>query len=166
MKINSAKIHKYFFLIGCTLILGACKNTSPTIEGDTGLGRPKDLLESMIAESDSVIYDLTYVGVLPCKDCVGIKTTLKLSTKENKFSLKEEFLKTDIAPSLLTGHFNTERGFEKDEDATLYVLCDELPEIEHVYFLRETAKNDILTKLDHTKQKTNNPDFELKKLSQ
>ena len=87
------KTKRNFLYISCILIVSACNTQPSEAGGDTGLGRPKDLLESVISESDSVVYDLTYTGILPCKDCGGIKTTLKLSTKENKFSLKEEFLK-------------------------------------------------------------------------
>ena len=144
--------------------MGACNTKYSETTEDTGLGRPKDLLETVISESDSVVYDLVYSGILPCKDCGGIRTTLQLSTKSNKFKVKEEFLKTEIAPSVLMGNFNTERGFEKDPDATLYILNDELPETEHLYFVRETGKNNVLLKLDNKQQRTAHTNFELKQI--
>lgn len=167
MKYTFNRISAALPVFAAILFFSACsQKPSSSAETDTGLGRPKDLLEAAISESEVIVYDLSYQGILPCKDCGGIKTTLKISTKTNKFSLKEEFLKTEIAPSVLLGNYNTERGFEKDEDATMYVLNDELPESEHLYFVRESGKNDILLKLDNEKKRTNHPDFILTKISE
>lgn len=120
-------------------------------------------IDSLISQTNALLekqeYDLVYSDTLPCKDCKGIKTTLQLSTRSNKFLLREEFLGTQIAPNVLLGNFNTERGYEKDGDATLYVLNDELPETEHLYFLRETGKDHILVKLDNERKKTNHSNF-------
>lgn len=162
MVLSKNKILKLIFAAFCLFCLSYCAPPSETGENIPG-GKVKDIVESVVKD-DSLHYDLIYQGILPCKDCAGIKTTLKLSTRSNKFILREEFLETKISPSILMGNFNTERGFEKDEDATLYVLNDELPETEHLYFLRETGKNELLLKLNNGRQKTDRAHFELKKV--
>lgn len=161
MKLFSSKSLHFIFYSACSLLLFSCSQTHSENEADIGTGRPKDIIEGVIAESDEIVYDLIYMDTLPCKDCGGIKTTLKLSTKSNKFNLKEEFLKTEIAPNVQIGNFNTERGFEKDQDATVYILNDELPESEHQYYLRETGQEKVLVKLDGERKKTLHTNFVL-----
>jgi len=165
MKFKRSKIQKLLVCIGSILITNACNSKSLEAESSENSNGPENSVLAGLTERNS-LYDLIYAGILPCKDCGGIKTTLELSTKTNKFKLKEEFLKTEITPNVLLGSFNTERGFEKDEDATLYVLNDELPETEHLYFLRETGRDTILLKLDNTRQKTDHVNFKLKKISE
>jgi hypothetical protein len=163
MSLLECKISKLLLVVFCIVNIGSCTSPPGSRENIPG-EKAKDDHGNIIKENN-VLYDLVYEGILPCKDCGGIKTTLKLSTRSNKFNLREEFLDTKISPSVLIGNFNTERGFEKDEDATLYVLNDELPDSEHLYFLRETEKNEILVKLNNDRQKSDHRYFELKKVS-
>lgn len=164
MKPLYPKSLQYILFSACILALVSCSQQNSESEVDIGSGSPKDILEGVIAESDEIVYDMTYMDTLPCKDCRGIKTTLKFSNKSNKYNLKEEFLKTDIAPNVQMGNFNTERGFEKDENATVYILNAELPESEHQYYVRETGKDKVLLKLDNERKRTLHTNFVLTEL--
>ncbi|PBQ34594.1 hypothetical protein CNR22_23395 [Sphingobacteriaceae bacterium] len=165
MTLNTVKSLKFVFYSTLLFTLVECNQQTHESETEVGTGSPKDILEGVIAEPEDIVYDLTYMDTLPCKDCGGIKTTLRLSTSSNKFSLKEEFLKTEIAPNIQLGNFNTERGFEKDENATVYILNDELPDSEHQYFVRESGKETLL-KLDNERKRTNPTHFVLTQVSE
>ncbi len=145
-----------FLSTSCLLFVFSCTQKVDTNEASQ---QNDSLNKQANAASAKQDYDLIYTDTLPCKDCKGIKTTLQLSTLNTKFLLREEFLGTSLAPNVLLGNFNTERGFEKDVNATVYILNDELPETEHLYFLRETGKDHLLVKLDNERKKTNHSNF-------
>ncbi len=73
---------------------------------------------------------LIFSGVLPCADCPGIETTLKLdfggfdNMEHYKYELTRVYQgsKSDGKPFVETGNFNMERGFDEDQNATVYVL--------------------------------------------
>jgi hypothetical protein len=46
------------------------------------------------------------------------------------------------------GNLNTERGFENDEDATVYILDYDLPDIEQQFFVRMTNGNIMMLDKD------------------
>ena len=60
----------------------------------------------------------------------GVKIVFK-HTDYTQYRLKE-------GKKVTTGALNTERGFEKDEDATVYILNSDKPESEQKYFVRYT----------------------------
>ncbi|MOA32093.1 Lipoprotein NlpE precursor [compost metagenome] len=89
----------------------------------------------------------SYSGTLPCADCEGIKTELFIYL-DNTYVLKETYLgKGDGKPFESTGKINTERGYDKDNDATVYVLNYDKPGQER-YFVRFTNKGNKLVMLD------------------
>lgn len=69
-------------------------------------------------------------GVLPCKDCKGIKTKLTLYSEgkyvgTGNFVLEEIFLGKNEKPKIVNGSWTTERGNAIDEDAVVYYLSEE-----------------------------------------
>ncbi len=93
------------------------------------------------ASADSVTTDV-YAGTIPCADCPGIDTTLKLfytkkSKGDNTYELTEIYIDRDTLVS--TGRFNTERGFGDDNDATVVVLNYDRPESEQQYYMHYSA---------------------------
>ncbi|MFC0186454.1 copper homeostasis protein (lipoprotein) [Pseudarcicella hirudinis] len=115
-------------------------------------------LESPIAKSRSEMkgFDSTksftsYKGILPCADCSGLETTLKISEDGQYFELSELYQGKGDQAFVETGNVNTERGFGKDEDATLYILNWDKAETEQRYFVRLSKKPGQLTMLDRSK---------------
>lgn len=80
------------------------------------------------AQRDSVNAILVFEGILPCADCSGIETVLKIDhgngTIENyQFELSRVY-QGKLPKKVFTekGSFNTERGLEDDPNGTIYVL--------------------------------------------
>lgn len=132
------------------LFITAC-NSKPA-EDEALVTSKTGLLEAAM-EDEPTGDTVTYKNVSSCNACEGMTTTLKLFTHENKYSLSREHEEKHIADQVSEGSYNTERGFEKDEDATLYILNDKSPANQHIYFLRESSEKDQLTELDSTRKK-------------
>ncbi len=112
--------------VGCT----RPKTTTGT-PGAVQAGQP------VVVTGDSVS-TAVYKGILPCADCPGIDTTLKLYyTKttggDNRFELTEVYIDRDTF--VTSGRFNTERGYGNDNDATVIVLNYDQPESEQSYYM-------------------------------
>ncbi len=71
--------------------------------------------------------------------------------KNNTFELIE---KEKSSSNVIKGNVNYERGFEDDQDATLYVLNFDQPSEEH-YFVRFSKNDSILFPLDTNKKRKN-----------
>jgi hypothetical protein len=153
-KINSPLEKPFYFLL---LITGCVSDPPRKVPTEPNVDSVKVILV------DSISYDLSYEGILPVKD-QKIRTTLKLSTPNNRFILTEELLQTSNGALVRSGLFNTERGFEKDEDATLYVLNDDKPTAEQFYFVRETGSDNLLIKLDQERRKIKEHHLVLKRV--
>jgi copper homeostasis protein (lipoprotein) len=81
-----------------------------------------------------------YEGLLPCADCEGIETTLKIyqgdgTTESHVFELTTVYKgKKAEKPFIEDGNFNTERGLEDDQDGTVYVLNWDKPQSEQILY--------------------------------
>ncbi|WP_125723445.1 copper resistance protein NlpE [Flavobacterium ustbae] len=81
-----------------------------------------------------------FEGTLPCADCSGIKTVLKIYndysvSQNNKFELISTYEgKQPNNTFTQKGNFNTERGLENDPDGTIYVLNWDQPEDKQIYY--------------------------------
>lgn len=53
----------------------------------------------------SIDWEGTYKGVLPCADCPGMPTTLKLY-RDNTFELEQSYLERDVKPLISKGKFS------------------------------------------------------------
>ncbi|MGU9940352.1 hypothetical protein F0358_04145 [Empedobacter brevis] len=71
--------------------------------------------------------------------------------KNNTFELIE---KEKSSSHVIKGNVNYERGFEDDQDATVYVLNFDQPTEEH-YFVRFSKNDSILFPLDTNKKRRN-----------
>lgn len=71
--------------------------------------------------------------------------------KNNTFELIE---KKKSSSHVIKGNVNYERGFEDDQDATVYVLNFDQPTEEH-YFVRFSKNESILFPLDTNKKRKN-----------
>lgn len=100
----------------------------------------KDIGTSIIEDTNSLNEATVYEGVLPCADCSGIETVLKIyrgdgTMESHKFELTSIYKgKEDRKPFKETGTFNLERGLEKDPDGTIYVLNWDQPESRQIYY--------------------------------
>lgn len=92
---------------------------------------------------------LVYEGVLPCADCSGIKTVLKIhqgdgTMEGQEFELSSVYQgKSPEKEFIEKGNFNTERGLENDINGTIFVLnWKKAPEkqIYYGYFSSDTKK--------------------------
>ena len=139
-----------FLLLLLLSFMFSCKpkeNVSDENQVDT-IAISKSQADAISIAATHINYNLVYTGILPCNDCDGIKTTYNFSTHDNLFILTQEYLGTQKPVDTLKGSANTERGFENDRNATVYVLNDDKPEEQQIYFVRKTGVDGILTKLD------------------
>ncbi|MDH6250919.1 putative lipoprotein NlpE involved in copper resistance [Chryseobacterium sp. H1D6B] len=101
---------------------------------------PKKIGDSAVA--------VTFSGVLPCADCEGIKTELKLFGDE-AYEMTRTFV-GDPGSSNNTiekGRLTLERGFGKDNDASLYILNPNDSKNKEYYVILSSNNNELI-KLD------------------
>jgi Predicted secreted protein len=86
------------------------------------------------AQEDSSVAPVTYAGVLPCADCAGIRTEIKLyaeqpSGRPVRYELSQTYLKTRDGDRSVqsTGRWTILRGSASDRDATVYQLDYDRP---------------------------------------
>ncbi|MXV51395.1 hypothetical protein GS399_10475 [Pedobacter sp. HMF7647] len=105
----------------------------------------------------------SYSGTIPCADCEGIKTTLNFYA-DNTFLMEDIYLGKNSTPFRSTGHYNIERGYGKDNNASLFVLNDSIPE-KKKFYVRYSAKPNRLFMLDRdAKPIQSKMEFVLKRL--
>lgn len=138
--------------------------------------------ETMEAVTDSIKVDSTsknktdsvavYEGLLPCADCSGIATVLKIyegdGTIENhKFELSTIYKgKVPEKEFVEKGAFNTERGLEADPDGTIYILNADKPvqnQIYYGYYSKDPNKIYLLDKQKRVIKSKLNYSLDLKK---
>ncbi|TPG40941.1 copper resistance protein NlpE [Flavobacterium pectinovorum] len=117
-----------------------------------------DDTRSLVSESESLGEAKTYEGVLPCADCSGIKTVLKIyagdgTMETHKFDLSSVYQgKGDGKEFTQKGNYNTERGLEDDPNGTIYVLNYDKPEGEQIFYGYSAKSPDKLFLLDHDRK--------------
>lgn len=140
----------HFFFIGMTIItISSCQNsgkTSTSTAIDTAamtdtLSAAKNTTQSTAIPA----IQTRYTGTVPCADCEGIKTILTLVNET--YSLEETYLGKSDQAIQSKGPMLIERGYEKDNDATLYILNPD-SDTEKRYFVRLTAQPGKLIMLD------------------
>ncbi|WP_281232946.1 copper resistance protein NlpE [Flavobacterium gelatinilyticum] len=123
---------KKVFILACIVILSASCNSKNNKDENTAVST-----DSIAAHENSEAPEtiLVYEGTLPCADCEGIETVLKIDIVDNKFELSSVYKGKSPEKNLVQkGNVNTERGLEKDQDGTIYVLNWNKPETEQVYY--------------------------------
>ncbi|MDA6070117.1 copper resistance protein NlpE N-terminal domain-containing protein [Flavobacterium sp. AC] len=108
-----------------------------------------------------------YEGLLPCADCEGIETVLKIyrgdgTMESHKFELSTIYKGKAPEKKLeKKGNFNLERGLGNDPDGTIYVLNYDKPQSEQIFygysadnpdkiFLLNSKREKIKSKLDYS----------------
>lgn len=96
---------------------------------------------------------LVFEGLLPCADCEGIETILKIDQINNKFELSSTYKgKSPEKEFKEKGNINTERGLESDPDGTIYILNWDKPEKEQVYYGYYSKNPEKLYMLDRNRK--------------
>ncbi|POY35304.1 hypothetical protein C3K47_16095 [Solitalea longa] len=146
-------MNKYFFIIPIVVLLVGCQSNQKEKAAEKAA-------DSIAASTDSLDFDSTdaadakpvkrlaaaYHGTLPCADCGGITTELSLY-EDNTYELSEVYQgKGDGKPFLSRGNYTTDKGFENDDKAVLYVLDYDRQGHER-YFLKSNSE---LIMLDRT----------------
>ncbi|WP_394776099.1 copper resistance protein NlpE N-terminal domain-containing protein [Flavobacterium sp.] len=113
--------------------------------------------DNIIEEIDNVGEIREYEGILPCADCSGIETVLKIyqgdgTVESHRFELSslykgksQEIIEDD-------GNYNLERGLADDPDGTIYVLNWDKPEDEQIYYGYLSETPDKIYLLDNKRQ--------------
>jgi copper homeostasis protein (lipoprotein) len=106
----------------------------------------------------------SYEGVLPDENGKAKQTTLQIAKDYQTFQLIEKtlFNKTKLTDDTLRsikmeGNLNTERGYEKDENATVYILNWDKPDNLQRLFVRSTGNDKQLFEIgiDRKRKKPN-----------
>lgn len=120
------------------------EDTNKAIESDsTEISTEKD-------EADST---MVYEGTLPCADCSGIVTVLKINQIDNKFELSNIYEgKSPEKQFKEKGNFNTERGLENDINGTIFILNWDKPEKDQLYYGYYSKNPEKLYLLDRNKK--------------
>jgi len=115
---------KIFMVIVTSCVLISCvAKKGETLADNQGLKNPK-----------------IYEGTLPCADCSGIETILKIDQGDgtmegHKFELTKKYKGKDNGKLFTeSGSFNIERGLEDDPDGTVYVLHWNKPEADQIFY--------------------------------
>ncbi|MFH7013210.1 copper resistance protein NlpE [Flavobacterium sp. FlaQc-52] len=99
-----------------------------------------------------------FEGVLPCADCSGIKTTLKIDAdygvaQNNRFELITVYQGKEPEKEFSEkGNFNIERGLDNDPDGTIYVLNWDQPLEKQIYYGYYSANPEKIYLLDRDRK--------------
>ena len=121
----------------------------------------QDPLETVDNEStESVLGQvMVYEGVLPCADCEGIETILKIyqgdgTMESHTFELTSMYKgKQPEKKSVVTGNYNLERGLEKDPDGTIYILNYDKPVASQIFYGYSSNDPDTIFLLNNKREK-------------
>ncbi|MNK60997.1 Lipoprotein NlpE precursor [compost metagenome] len=139
-------------LILATAILIHLTSCNLKKQEDTNKAIESDSTEISI-EKDEVDSTMVYEGTLPCADCSGIVTVLKINQIDNKFELSNIYKgKSPEKQFKEKGNFNTERGLENDINGTILILNWDKPEKDQVYYGYYSKNPEKLYLLDRNKK--------------
>lgn len=120
-------------------------------------------ISSQETDNESTEDDLekvfVYEGLLPCADCEGIETVLKIyqgdgTMESHKFELSSIYQgKGNGEIFKETGNFNLERGFGNDPDGTIYVLNYDKPEKDQIFYGYTATNPDKIFLLNNKREK-------------
>lgn len=99
-----------------------------------------------------------FEGVLPCADCSGIKTVLKISTdygvlQNNQFELTTVYQGKEPEKEFTEkGNYNVEKGLGDDPNGTIYVLNWDQPIEKQTYYGYFSANPEKIYLLDNDRK--------------
>ncbi len=140
-------------------IIGIALFTVLFLSACSGGKEKQQAQESKSSALNDSVWVTAYQGTLPCADCPGIKTTLRLiwtktDKKGNTYELKEEYIDRNTFTS--SGNFNVERGFGQDNDATVIILNFDKPKNEQRYYVYFSNNTKVLHVLNPQKEMNEN----------
>ena len=139
----------------------SCGNKSTPVNKDP---EKKDttIVEKNQPQQNNDNQEPKFVGTLPCSDCEAVETELQFSNGGTGCGV---FLTHKNGDLIITKHnMSNEKGFEKDADATVYILEGNKKQPEKRYFVCESGKEDVLLELDKNKKRfTDGKNHALKK---
>ncbi len=94
-----------------------------------------------------------YSGTTPCANCEGILMTLKISPDYQSYELSRTYIGQNENPFIETGKMNTERGFEDDNDATVFILNYDKEVKSQTYMVRYSKDNSQVYLLSSDKKR-------------
>ncbi len=139
----------------------SCNNKKSENKITTPIDTTSSIVEetkSIVPESESLGEAKIYEGVLPCADCSGIQTVLKIyqgdgTMESHKFELTSTYQGKEPGNVFVQkGNFNTERGVGKDKNGTIYVLNYDKPEGEQIFYGLTSAEPNKIFLLDKERQ--------------
>lgn len=157
---------KKLFLCTLTILLIVACNSNKKNDSEM-----KSVNEVSVTKSDNSNNgkEMVFEGKLPCADCPGIETTLKLREKDESGNTNFELISiyTDREPNnkfTETGIYSIENGIEEDKNAIVYVLNSDKPENERIYYAVFTNDMNTIYLLDKNKKRINSDwDYSLKR---
>ncbi|MDL2284307.1 copper resistance protein NlpE [Oxalobacter sp. OttesenSCG-928-P03] len=121
------------FLAGCQKKEAPAPAPKPAETRSTAQTAPSPATEAVIVEK-------VYEGILPCADCSGIKTRVKISSKEgdatgNVFEKTMTYMgKEPNNVFVTTGNYTVRRGMDNDANAVVYILNPDKAKDEQDYY--------------------------------
>lgn len=95
----------------------------------------------------------SYEGVLPCADCPGIKTVVKMSGDYAEYEVTRVYI-GKMSTVVMRGDMTREMGFGKDKTATVYTFHTNKGDSKGMrYYLQYSARPEVITLLSPEKQK-------------
>lgn len=148
---RSSKFIYVFFALG---ILGSCGNKTTVVPN----GNSKtDTVEIKNTNKDTIAQESTqtqtFEGILPCSKCEGINTYLVIANDNQSATMSVSHLDNAFVEEEYSYTLNTERGYEKDEDATVYILNWDKPEIEQRVFVRKTGNDSTIFEIKSNRKR-------------
>ncbi|WP_431241972.1 copper resistance protein NlpE N-terminal domain-containing protein [Flavobacterium sp. P21] len=118
------------------------------------------VLDSVNAKIDEKSKEnvLVYEGMLPCADCTGIQTVLKIdlgngTMEGQKFEISSVYKgKSPEKEFVEKGNFNTERGLENDPNGTIFILNWNKPTEKQMYYGYLSTDKSKIYMLDRDKK--------------
>ncbi|MCM1512268.1 MAG: copper resistance protein NlpE [Oxalobacter formigenes] len=123
------------FLVGCHK-----KETASPKPAEQETASAAQTTTAAPAATETVNIVKTYEGVLPCADCSGIKTRVKIRAKAddptaNLFEVTETYMgKEPDNVFVTTGKYTVQRGIGDDNNATVYIFTPEQPAGDTLYY--------------------------------
>lgn len=142
-------------------LIMSCNNKKSENKITTPIDTTSSIVEetrSIVPESESLGEAKIYEGVLPCADCSGIQTVLKIyqgdgTMESHKFELTSTYQGKEPGNVFVQkGNFNTEKGVGNDKNGTIYVLNYDKPEGEQIFYGLTSAEPNKLFLLDKERQ--------------
>lgn len=145
------KLRKIFALVILAGTIISCGNKSIVVKDQP----QNDSLSSSDsnATKENTVEWVSYEGVLSCNKCDGIKTSVSFSSDGQMASVSMSHLDNPFVEEGYDYPMNTERGFEKDPDATVYILNPDKPEKEQWIFVRETGDDSSILEIGTNRKK-------------